>query len=467
MGGKGGTTIQQPDPIDPGKAMGEYLFGQNFTNYQGIADPRLQQRIISAEQRFRPQYTALELADINTMATGLPGGTDNPRYQQLEAQLAGLEAGEGGISSAEAMQIARASAGPAPSRTITRKRRGRRGYDGSTTTTVNNPNYDKELAEYNRKVQSLAESLGGNRASQIASIRAEMAQLEQSPGQKGLFDLLEDQSRRAGALQREQLALQRADDVSALETFAPQVVDAYRAADPQSAMLADMAAEQAKSAFERASGPMGFEAQRQVDQSVLGRMGGTAQSQQGRAALEAALGREQFQQGREQFAAGLGQGAFQQSRALAGDVGMTILGRPSNAIGLGGQMLQQATAGAAGPMGPQLFDPNVGINMAMQQRSQDINLLGAQAQADASRSAGQMGMLGTIAGAAIGLCWVAREVYGIDNPDWRKFREWLLNDSPGWFQKLYNKYGERFAKFISNKPRIKAIIRKWMNTKIK
>jgi hypothetical protein len=232
-------------------------------------------------------------------------------------------------------------------------------------------------------------------------------------------------------------------------------------------MLADMAAEQAKSAFERASGPMGFEAQRQVDQSVLGRMGGTAQSQQGRAALEAALGREQFQQGREQFAAGLGQGAFQQSRALAGDVGMTILGRPSNAIGLGGQMLQQATAGAAGPMGPQLFDPNVGINMAMQQRSQDINLLGAQAQADASRSAGQMGMLGTIAGAAIGLCWVAREVYGIDNPDWRKFREWLLNDSPGWFQKLYNKYGERFAKFISNKPRIKAIIRKWMNTKIK
>ena len=468
MGGKGGsTTIQQPDPIDPGKAMGEYLFGQNFTSYQGIADPRLQQRIISAEQRFRPQYTALELADINTMATGLPGGTDNPQYKRLEAKLAGLEAGKGGISSAEAMKIARSAAGLPPSKTITRKRRGRPGRDGSRTITARNPNYNKELKEYNREVQSLASSLGGDRASQIASIKAEMAQLEKSPGQKGLFDLLEEQSTRAGALQREQLALQRADDVSALETFAPQVVDAYRAADPQSAMLADMAAEQAESAFERASGPMGFEAQRQVDQSVLGRMGGTAQSQQGRAALEAALGREQFQQGREQFAAGLGQGAFQQSRALAGDVGMTILGRPSNAIGLGGQMLQQATAGAAGPMGPQLFDPNVGINMAMQQRSDNMNLLGAQAQADASRSAGQMGMLGTIAGAAIGLCWVAREVYGIDNPDWRKFREWLLNDSPVWFQKLYNKYGERFAKFISNKPRIKAIIRKWMDTKIK
>ena len=330
-----------------------------------------------------------------------------------------------------------------------------------------NPNYDKELAEYNREVQSLSSSLGGNRASQIASVRAEMKQLESSKGQRGLFDLLEEQSARAGALQREQLGLQRADDVAALQEFAPQVVDAYRDADPYSANLADLAAQQAESAFERASGPMGFEAQRQVDQSVLGSMGGTAQSQQGRAALQAALGREQYQQGREQFAAGLGQGAFAQSRQLAGDVGMTILGRPSNAIGLGGQMLQQATAGAAGPMGPQLFDPNVGINMAMQQRSDNMNLMGAQAQADASRSAGTMGMLGTVAGAAIGLCWVAREVYGANNPDWKKFREWLLNDSPGWFQKLYNKYGEQFAKFISDKPRIKSIIRKWMNTKIK
>ena len=467
MGGKGGTTIQQPDPIDPGKAMGEYLFGQNFTSYQGIADPRLQQRIIEAEGRFRPQYTALELADINVMASGIAGGKDNPRYKRLEAKLAGLEAGKGGISSAEAKKIARSAAGPAPSKTITRKRRGRPGRDGSRTYTARNPNYDKELKEYNREVQSLASSLGGNRQSQIASVRAEMKQLESSKGQRGLFDLLEEQSARAGALQREQLGLQRADDVAALQEFAPQVVDAYRDADPYSANLADLAAQQAESAFERASGPMGFEAQRQVDQSVLGSMGGTAQSQQGRAALQAALGREQYQQGREQFAAGLGQGAFAQSRQLAGDVGMTILGRPSNAIGLGGQMLQQATAGAAGPMGPQLFDPNVGINMAMQQRSDNMNLMGAQAQADASRSAGTMGMLGTVAGAAIGLCWVAREVYGANNPDWKKFREWLLNDSPGWFQKLYNKYGERFAKFISDKPRIKSIIRKWMNTKIK
>jgi hypothetical protein len=109
--------------------------------------------------------------------------------------------------------------------------------------------------------------------------------------------------------------------------------------------------------------------------------------------------------------------------------------------------------------------------MAMQQRSQDINLMGAQAQADASRSAGLMGGLGAIGGGLLGntslFCWVAREVYGVDNPKWLQFREWMLEDSPSWFRSLYIKYGERFAKFISNKPLLKTIIRKWMNTRIK
>ena len=131
-------------------------------------------------------------------------------------------------------------------------------------------------------------------------------------------------------------------------------------------------------------------------------------------------------------------------------------------------MLGQAQQGASGPMGPQLFDPNVGINMAMQEQSNQVSLLGAQAQADAARSAGKSAMMGSVLGAGIGLmCWVAREVYGPTNPEWKQFREWMLNDSPRWFLNLYLKYGERTAKFISNKPRVKSIIRKWMNTKIK
>ena len=95
MGGGKGSSPKAPPPIDPGKSMGEYLFGKDFSGqYQGITDPRLQDRLISSEGRYRPQYTALELADINTMAYGTQGGKDSAQYQRLEAELAGLKAGQ-------------------------------------------------------------------------------------------------------------------------------------------------------------------------------------------------------------------------------------------------------------------------------------------------------------------------------------------------------------------------------------
>jgi hypothetical protein len=63
-------------------------------------------------------------------------------------------------------------------------------------------------------------------------------------------------------------------------------------------------------------------------------------------------------------------------------------------------------------------------------------------------------------------CWVAREVYGESDRRWLVFREWMLNDSPSWFRELYLKYGEVVAKFISDKPTIKFLIKSWMSTKI-
>ena len=385
MGGKGRSSPPPPAPIDPGASMGEYLFGQNFGSFQGVTDPRLQERLIGAEQRFRPQYAALELADINTFATGIPGGTDNPQYKRLEAQLAGLEAGEGGISSEEAMKIARSAAGPAPSKTITTTTKF--GRNRGRTRTSKNLNYDEELKAYNREVQSIAESLGGDRASRIASVKAEMAQLESSPGQRGLFDLLEEQSTRAGALQRSELELQRESDVGALQRFAPQVVEAYRAADPASTAIAERMSR-------RALGQLTPEEERNIQQRSR-----QASLARGRIGDSSSLAAEAL--GRSDYTAQFAQPAFAMNRQLAGDVGMTILGRPSASIGLGGQVLGQAQQGAAGPMGPQLFDPNAGINMALQQRSQDINYQGAMAQAGAARSAGGAGMFGSILGGAL------------------------------------------------------------------
>lgn len=395
-GGKGGS--KAPPPIDPGKSMGEYLFGKDFSgSYQGITDPRLQERLIGAERTYRPQYTALELADIGVMARGLEAGAANPEYARLEAELAGLKAGQAVSGSGEGRNLEAeakklypddGSLGPQPLKGMFAKSFGQK---------YTNPEILAQREAYIKSAGS-----GGDRAARIAQIETQLEGMSPTlEGTPGLFDLLEEQSTRAGALQREQLQLQRASDVGALQEFAPQVVEAYREADPYSTGLAEQQTAMAQDLYQRAQG-LNPEQQRLVDQQALG-----MSQRQGRVTDQSAiagqlLGREQYLSGLRGQAAGMGQQAFAQNRNLAGDVGMTILGRPSQSIGLGGQMLGQAQQGAAGPMGPQLFDPNVGINMALQQRGQDVTFQGMQAQAQAAGQAGALGAVGSIAGGYLG-----------------------------------------------------------------
>ena len=391
MGGKGGggTTIQQPAPIDPGKAMGEYLFGRGFTNYQGVTDPQLQNRLIGAERTYRPQYTALELADINVMAKGIEGGSANPEYELLEARLAGLEAGaEAYASSRDSQQTSeareKAAAGMFPYQK--RKLAGRTSQRSSRARISFNK---EQKAKREAFIKAGDVDSSADRAAQIAQVKTQLRQTPETLGAtSGLFDLLEDQSTRAGALQREQLQLQRASDVGALQEFSPQVVEAYRDADPYSTEIAE-------SMSRKAMGQLTPEEERNVQQRSR-----QASLARGRIGDSSSIAAEAL--GRSDYTAQFAQPAFSMNRQLAGDVGMTILGRPSSAIGLGNQMLGQATAGAAGPMGPQLFDPNMGINMALQQRGQDVTFQGMQAQANAARSAGRSSMFGSIAGGLLG-----------------------------------------------------------------
>ena len=386
-----------PPPIDPGKAQGEYLFGKGFqSNYAGITDPRLQQKLLESEGRYRPQYSALELADINTMWEGYEDVSTSPQYQSLQAELAGLEAGA------------------AVSNLSTEERRAALGeqYDLSRANLVG-AKEDKSLAgrllntggkkgkkggEEARTAYINAGMVGTNdREARKAEIKTRMGEMEKMGGVKGYKGLLADASRQSGMLEREMLGLQRKDDVSALEEFAPQVVEAYRAADPYSTGLADKQTAMANDLYQRAQG-LNPEQQRIVDQQALGMA-----QQQGRITDQSAvagqlLGRENYLSGLRGQASGMGQQAFNMNRLIAGDLGSTILGRPSSAIGLGQSGLGESIGLAAQPVGPQLFDPNMGINMAMQQQANEVNYAGAMAQADASRSSGLMGAVGSIAG---------------------------------------------------------------------
>lgn len=57
------------------------------------------------------------------------------------------------------------------------------------------------------------------------------------------------------------------------------------------------------------------------------------------------------------------------------------------------------------------------------------------------------------AGSAMGaLCWVARAVYGFENPRWLRFRRWLMFKAPVWLLRFYNRYGERFARWLNKEP---------------
>jgi hypothetical protein len=156
-------------------------------------------------------------------------------------------------------------------------------------------------------------------------------------------------------------------------------------------------------------------------------------------------------------------------QATSADPFMAITGRSSGAsVGSGQSLYGNAAAGINA--GPTLYNPSQGASFIANQTAGlnnfNANMYASNQQARAGMFGGAMGALGTIGAAAIG-CWVAREVYGVHNPRWKIFRYYVLFVSPNWFRAVYLKYGERFARFIKDKPKLKSRIRLWMDKKIR
>lgn len=201
---------------------------------------------------------------------------------------------------------------------------------------------------------------------------------------------------------------------------------------------------------------LGMGAQETAFQQALARGQAEQQRMQAGTAIQA---------GQAQLGAGaLGQLQAAQAPVLQAFYKQPILQGSANAAQQMGYNMGQAA-------GPQLFNPEsqTGMGSIYGAYNAQMNLAGAQAQANATETAAKYQMIGSIAGGlgmAAGRCWVAREVYGAHNPTWMIFREWLIKDAPRWFHDLYCKYGERFAKFISNKPKLKRLVKAWMDSKI-
>lgn len=59
----------------------------------------------------------------------------------------------------------------------------------------------------------------------------------------------------------------------------------------------------------------------------------------------------------------------------------------------------------------------------------------------------------------IAACWVAREIYGVDDPRWLDVRHYNLNLAPKWWRDFYLKYGPRWAKALKGRPWLKRLHR--------
>ena len=140
----------------------------------------------------------------------------------------------------------------------------------------------------------------------------------------------------------------------------------------------------------------------------------------------------------------------------------------SQNFGLQG-LVQNAQAGYAGLGQSSFLTPE--SQYLANIRSNRIQMETAIQSANAARSGsiigGALQAAGSIGSASILACWVAREVYGKDNPEWTIFRAWLLTEAPEWFRDLYLEEGERFAEFISDKPFLKSIVKMGMDIVVK
>lgn len=419
-----------PAPVDPAQSSLSFI--------QAMSNPELQGRLLASEQQFRPQYTELELADINQLMQGSGGQAGLLELQRLAAEQAGgIERSI--MSQQRAADIADVEA---------------LGGRASAAFLAANPELARSLQE--------AEALRPGAFSQrqldlMAGLQdAGMQQLQQAPGEAQLQAAGLDFLSRGGQLTPLQ---QRAVEQQS------RAAGVARGRELDSSSITNEIAN-------RLAQEMQLEQQNvQMGAGLLGQSFGMGQQRLG-TGLGIGSNIGSLEQAQRQADRSYAMNLVGARQATASDPFQAILGRPSQAPGMGMAQSQFGAQLAGQPLGPNLFDPNAGINLALQQQQNlanyQSNIYGSQASVAGANAQARGAMLGGLfsgLGAAVG-CWVAREVYGEDNPKWRIFREWLMLRSPKWFHKLYVKHGERFAAWLKGKHVIKALIRHWMDGRV-
>lgn len=127
------------------------------------------------------------------------------------------------------------------------------------------------------------------------------------------------------------------------------------------------------------------------------------------------------------------------------------------------QLTQQITNTQVAAVERQVTELNLQLDVGLAlagRAAQSITAASIQQQQNAAAFSQQV--ISTGAAAAAG-CAIAREVYGIDNPRWMLFRRWLFREAPVGFFRWYMKNQYIVAEWLSKRPRVKRVVRYFMD----
>jgi hypothetical protein len=351
------TTISAPPPapapVDAGQASINYV--------RGMADPALQQLLLESEQTYRPQYTALNLQDINQYLMGV--GT-----QGQEGYTPGVLSQLGSVSP----QISQIQA---------------------TANTQQRAADIADVANLGSQASQAFRSSNPELYSQLASAQQLGAPTNYFSGLQGAISGPINQ----GLQQQGMAALAQGGNLSPAEIRQIQqgVREAYASRGTEMGSGAVTAEAVAQQQAGRQRQLENLQLASGIGQQQISNLGLLGQMQQGQGAADRAYAL--------QLAGAYGSSSF--------DPMMAILGRQSTAPQMSSQQQGYASNLMGNLQGPQLFDPNAGVNLALQNSSNLGNYqaatYGARANAQGQIAGGLMSGLGSLGGSIFGAAGAA------------------------------------------------------------
>lgn len=407
----------------------------------------------------QPAYTRLELDNLSTYLRGYDAETfDSGAYLKANPDIAkqyeAAMAGGGGMTDEQVL----ATIGPKPEYN---QRIGRA-----------DPSYGmrnrQEQAAWQQRYDTLKNAKPGDPEMTLEQYARTQWEKSGKPSgdwvttekKDGLYDIYGEAAEKLGDVNRKATSLQRQADVGDLKELGPQVREALRATNPEQYALLDEITRQAQEEL-TLGGNLSTEDQRMADQQVRAAYADRGRLRGNASVTAEVLNRYGLQEARKRERRDFAGQALGYNAALSTDPAMVILGRPSNnTVTTTGAMGQASSANT----GPQWFDPynNYSADLYNTNYNAKATALANKANAYSAIGGGMMSMAGSLGGAAIGACWVARAVYGEENARWREFRSWLLTEAPSVLRMAYIKHGPRWAELVKVSPRWKEAVREAM-----